>query len=168
MSNLIKIEELKPYENNARIHTPEQLEMIGNSLKEFGFINPVIIDENNMILAGHGRTEAAKLIGIKEVPYRRITNLDEDHKKAYILADNKLFDMGKWDYDLLHSEAESIDLDMSKFGYEEFLKSDFTDEDDENTIEHNKELNISDYDDENFKYKCPNCNFSFNKGDKHE
>lgn len=164
MSGMINIKELKPYENNARIHTQEQLEMICNSLKEFGFINPIIIDENNIILAGHGRVEAAKLIGINEVPYRRINHLNESQKKAYVLADNKLFDLGKWDYDLLHSEVESLDIDMTKLGYEEFLKADFIVEDDNNNIDDNKELNINDYNDEAFKYKCPNCSFTFNEG----
>ena len=90
----IAISELKPYENNARTHSDEQIEKIINSIKEFGFISPVIIDENNVILVGHGRTEAAKRAGLTEVPYRRVTHLTEDQKRAYILADNKLSDMG--------------------------------------------------------------------------
>ena len=115
---MIDINALTPYENNARTHSPDQLEMIGNSIKEFGFINPVIIDENNMILVGHGRVMAAKQIGIKEVPFRRVTNLTEDQKKAYIIADNKLSDLGGWDDELLLAELESIELDMSQFGFD--------------------------------------------------
>lgn len=117
---LIDISELHPYENNARTHSPAQLEAISNSIKEFGFINPVIIDENNMILVGHGRIEASKILGITQAPYRRITNLTEDQKKAYILADNRLSDLGGWDEEMLAQELESIQLDMSAFGFEDF------------------------------------------------
>ena len=115
---MIDINALTPYKNNARTHSPEQIEMICNSIREFGFINPVIIDENNMILVGHGRVMAAKQIGIKEVPFRRVTNLSEDQKKAYIIADNKLSDLAGWDDDLLMAELESIELDMSQFGFD--------------------------------------------------
>lgn len=114
----IKISELSPYENNARTHSPEQIEAICNSIREFGFINPVIIDENNMILVGHGRIEAAKVLGLDEAPYRRIENLTEDQKRAYILADNKLSDLGGWDEGLLAQELGEIELDMSLFGFD--------------------------------------------------
>lgn len=121
----IAIDKLKPYENNARTHSEEQIEMIMNSLREFGFVAPCIIDENDMILVGHGRIEAAKRLGIKEVPYRRITHLTEDKKKAYILADNKLSDMGGWDLELLDLELGDIELDMSEFGFEEVLDDEY-------------------------------------------
>ena len=127
----IKISELTPYENNARTHSNEQIEAICNSIKEFGFINPVIIDENNMILVGHGRIEAAKVLGLDEAPYRRVTNLTEDQKRAYILADNKLSDLGGWDEDLLAQELGEIELDMSLFGFDniELEDMDFKTED---------------------------------------
>lgn len=114
----IDINLLIPYENNARAHSMNQIEMICNSIKEFGFINPVIIDEKNMILVGHGRVMAAKQLGIDAVPFRRVTNLTEDQKRAYIIADNKLSDLAGWDEELLMSELESIDLDMSLFGFD--------------------------------------------------
>ena len=114
----IKISELTPYENNARTHSNEQIEAICNSIREFGFINPVIIDENNMILVGHGRIEAAKVLGLDEAPYRRVENLTEDQKRAYILADNKLSDLGGWDEELLSQELGEIELDMSLFGFD--------------------------------------------------
>lgn len=116
----ISIDELKPYEKNARLHPAEQIEKIKNSIKEFGFITPVIIDENNMILVGHGRTQAAKELGIESLPYRRIDNLTDDQKRAYILADNKLSDLAEWDEDLLQIELEKIELDMKDFGFEDF------------------------------------------------
>ena len=127
----IAINELKPYENNARTHSEEQLELLVNSINEFGFVAPVIIDENNVILVGHGRTEAAKRAGLTEVPYRRITHLTEDQKRAYILADNKLSDMAGWDLQLLDFELEAINLDMTLFGFEEPERNDIElDEDD--------------------------------------
>ena len=117
---MIDISELHPYENNARTHSDSQLEAICNSIKEFGFINPVIIDENNMILVGHGRIEASKILGLTKAPYRRVTNLTDDQKRAYILADNRLSDLGGWDEELLAQELENISLDMSAFGFEDF------------------------------------------------
>jgi DNA modification methylase len=117
---MIDISELHPYENNARTHSEAQLEAICNSIKEFGFINPVIIDENNMILVGHGRIEASKRLGIKQAPFRRVTNLTDDQKRAYILADNRLSDLGGWDEEMLAQELESISLDMSAFGFDDF------------------------------------------------
>lgn len=121
---MIDISELHPYENNARTHSDSQLEAICNSIKEFGFINPVIIDENNMILVGHGRIEASKRLGIKQAPFRRVTNLTDDQKRAYILADNKLSDLGGWDEELLAQELEKITLDMSAFGFEDITEED--------------------------------------------
>lgn len=115
----IELNELVPYERNARTHSSDQLDKIKNSINEFGFINPVIIDENNMILVGHGRAIAAKNAGLSSVPYKRVTNLTEDQKKAYIIADNKLSDLAGWDEELLQEELESIDLDMSLFGFDE-------------------------------------------------
>lgn len=83
---------------------------------------PVVIDENNMILAGHGRVQAAKEMGLTEVPCRQITNLNEDQKKAYILADNKLSDMAGWDEEMLRQELASISLDMADFGFDEIIE----------------------------------------------
>ena len=115
----LAINDLTPYEKNARTHDKNQIEKLKNSLKEFGFINPVIIDENNMILVGHGRIMGAKELGIETVPCIRIKYLTENQKKAYILADNKLSDLGGWDLDLLNEELLSIDLDMSMFGFDD-------------------------------------------------
>ena len=135
----IAISDLTPYEKNARTHSEEQIEKIINSINEFGFINPVIIDENNMILVGHGRTEAAKEAGLTEVPYKRVTNLTEDQKRAYILADNKLSDLGGWDLDILSEELEEISLDMSQFGFEDLGKDDFNIEEDDFNFEEREE-----------------------------
>lgn len=115
----IPLDKLKPYPKNARTHSDEQIEMIAASIREFGFVAPVIIDENNMILVGHGRCEAARRAGMNVVPCRRVFDLSEDQKRAYIIADNKLSDLGEWDVDLLQSEIADIDIDLSDFGVEE-------------------------------------------------
>lgn len=104
----VKIAELKPYSKNARTHSPKQLRQIAKSIKTFGFTNPVLIDKDNCILAGHGRVEAAKLAGLTEVPVLVISHLTLAQKKAYILADNRLAELSGWDKDLLKIEIEEI------------------------------------------------------------
>ena len=93
----IAIEALTPYERNARTHSEAQVEKIANSIREFGFLNPVLIDSKNMIIAGHGRVLAAKKLGYKEVPCLRVEDLTETQIRAYILADNKLAEEAGWD-----------------------------------------------------------------------
>jgi ParB-like chromosome segregation protein Spo0J len=88
--NLVDINKLIPYVNNARTHSPEQINKLRASLREFGFVNPVIIDKEFNIIAGHGRVLAAKAEGIKEVPCVLVDYLTEAQKKAYILADNRM------------------------------------------------------------------------------
>lgn len=85
-----KINELKPYENNSRTHDESQIKQICESIKEYGWTNPVLIDEKGMIIAGHGRVEAGKKLDIKEVPCIVLSGLTEAQKKAYVIADNKM------------------------------------------------------------------------------
>ena len=94
---LVQLEKLVPYINNARTHSPEQLSKLRSSLREFGFINPVIIDRDYGIIAGHGRVMAAKEEGISEVPCVYVDHLTEAQKKAYILADNRMAMDAGWD-----------------------------------------------------------------------
>lgn len=89
----VDIDKLIPYANNARTHNAEQIKLIRSSLREFGFINPVIIDKNNGIIAGHGRVIAAKKEGFTKIPCVRVEHLTETQKKAYILADNRLAEL---------------------------------------------------------------------------
>ena len=99
-----KVADLIPYVNNARTHSDEQVTQLASSIKEFGFINPVIIDDHNGLIAGHGRLMAAKKLGLEEVPVLVESHLTEAQKKAYILADNKLALNAGWDADLLKVE----------------------------------------------------------------
>ena len=112
----VKISALKPYENNARTHSQEQVEKIANSIKEFGFINPVLIDSDYGIIAGHGRVLAGQLLGMEEVPCLFIEDLTETQKRAYILADNKLALDAGWDDEILRQEIlalDKLDFDVS-------------------------------------------------------
>ena len=84
------VRELRPHPNNARTHSKKQIRQIANSIAQFGFCNPVLIDDAKQIIAGHGRVEAAKLLGIDAVPTVRLSHLSEAEKRAYVLADNKL------------------------------------------------------------------------------
>src|SRR6266699_7275496 len=89
--------ELRPYERNARTHSKKQVRQIANSIKKFGFCNPVLVDDQKQIIAGHGRVEAAKVLGIDAVPACQLSHLSEADKRAYILADNKLAENAGWD-----------------------------------------------------------------------
>ena len=105
----VDIGKLKPYENNAKIHGEKQINKLAESIKEFGFISPVLIDKDFTIIAGHGRTQAAKQAGLKKLPCVFVEGLSEEQKKAYILADNRLSEIdARWDLDLVAAEIESL------------------------------------------------------------
>ena len=117
----IDIEKLIPYVNNARTHSDEQVAQIAASIHEFGFTNPVLISEDNSIIAGHGRVMAARKIGIEEVPCIRLSHLTEAQRKAYIIADNKLALNAGWDADILKFELQAIDsmdFDLTLTGFD--------------------------------------------------
>ena len=113
----VDIDSIKPYENNPR-HNEEAIPYVMNSIKEFGFKNPIIIDKNNVIIAGHTRLESAKRLGMKEVPIIQADDLTEEQVKAFRLADNKVSEKAEWNFELLDEELENLDLDMSEFGFE--------------------------------------------------
>lgn len=117
----IPINDLKEYENNSRTHSEEQITQIVNSIKEFGFTNPILIDNKNLIIAGHGRLLAAKKLDIKEVPTIVLNNLSEEQKKAYIIADNQLAMNAGWDFEMLKNEIMTItdDIDLNLLGFNE-------------------------------------------------
>lgn len=112
------IKELKPYKKNAKKHNKEQVEQIANSIKEFGFTQPVIIDKHDCVVAGHGRILGARKAGLKQVPTVCLDELTEEQIKAYRLVDNKLNE-SEWDTELLkQSLDEIIEMDMETFGFE--------------------------------------------------
>ena len=114
----VPIDDIIPYENNARKHTEESIETVANSIKQFGWKNAIAIDEDNVILAGHGRRLAALKLGLKEVPVIRFNDLSEEQKKAYRLADNKTAENSGWDFPALDLELDDItNIDMADFGF---------------------------------------------------
>ena len=114
----IPIEDIKPYEKNAKIHTEEQIEQIKKSIKEFGMNDPIGIWRDNIIIEGHGRLIACKELGMKEVPVIRLDNLTDDQRKAYTLVHNQTTMNTGFDIDILNEELENIEIDISDFGFE--------------------------------------------------
>ena len=153
----ISIDEIKPYENNAKLHPPEQVEQIKKSILEFLNNDPIAIDENNVIIEGHGRFEALKQLNFDKVEVIRLSHLTDQQKKAYILAHNKLTMNTGFDFDILKLELENIiDFDMTNFGFVlDFSK-------DNQIISNNKELSVEDFSDEKFEQECPRCGFRWN------
>ena len=116
----LPISDIIPYVNNARIHSADQIDQIAASIREFGFNNPILIDEHKSIIAGHGRLEAAKKLGLKEVSTIKLSHLTKAQKKAYILADNRIALNAGWSPDLLKVEFEALkelDFDIGLTGF---------------------------------------------------
>ncbi len=112
-----KTSDLIPYENNPR-HNETAVEYVANSIKEFGFKNPIIIDKDNVIVAGHTRLLAAKELGLEEVPCIMADDLTDEQVKAFRLADNKTAEIASWDFELMDAEIDDIlDIDMTEFGF---------------------------------------------------
>lgn len=122
----IKVDQLIPYARNARTHSEAQIAQIAGSIREFGFCNPVLIDANDGIIAGHGRVMAAQKLGMNEVPCVRLDHLSKTQRRAYIIADNKLALNAEWDMELLGLEfddlkAEGFDLELTGFDDAELM-----------------------------------------------
>lgn len=118
----LPIEELIPYANNARVHGGQQIDEIVASIKEFGFTSPILIDENNVLIAGHGRIKAGKIVGLVKLPCIRLAGLSENQKKALRIADNQIPMNASWDLDLLMQEVQELDLaefDLSILAFDE-------------------------------------------------
>ena len=119
-----KTKDLSPYGNNSRTHSEGQVDQLVASIKEFGFTNPILIDEGNVIIAGHGRLEAAKQLGLSEVPTIMLAGLTDEQKQAYVIADNKLALNAGWDNEMLilelqELELEGFDLELTGFSLDE-------------------------------------------------
>lgn len=125
----LPLEALIPYANNSRTHSDEQVAQIAASIREFGFTNPVLIDQADVIIAGHGRVLAARKLGLAEVPCIRLAHLTEAQRKAYVIADNKLALNAGWDKELLRVELVSLrddhvfDLELTGFDESELTKT---------------------------------------------
>jgi DNA modification methylase len=118
-----RVDELKPHSRNARIHSKHQIRQIAESIKAFGFTNPILIDRASRIVAGHGRARAAELLGMERVPTIQLENLNEDQIRAYVLADNRLAEKAGWDQNILAIELQHLltidsDFDVTITGFE--------------------------------------------------
>lgn len=122
-----KTSDLKPYKNNSRIHDENQISQIASSIEKFGFTQPILVDENNIVLAGHGRLMAAQKLGLQSVPVIVLDKLSDAQKKAYVIADNKIGQNSKWNNEVLRIEIEDIakdgfDVDVLAFNDKELSK----------------------------------------------
>lgn len=154
---------LAPYAHNSRTHSKRQISQVAESIKEFGFTNPVLIDEENGIIAGHGRVAAAELLELSEVPCIIIDGLSDQQKKAYVIADNQLALNAGWDEEILKLKIESLqetDFDINLLGFDEFELKD---------IMQNTDFMPGNQDDqgqldslEPIMKKCPHCGKEFN------
>jgi len=148
----LPVDALKPYEKNAKKHPAEQVEHIANSIREFGFRQPLVIDKDNVLVIGHGRLLAAKKLGLDTVPCVRADDLTEEQIKALRLADNKTNE-SEWDFDLLGGELDDIfDIDMGQFGFDIVPEADAINLDDNDAPGQNNDV-ITCY--------CPKCGFVF-------
>lgn len=118
-----KLSEITPYENNPRLND-EAVKYVAKSISEFGFKNPILIDRDGVIIAGHTRYKAATELGMKKVPCIIADDLTEEQIRAYRLADNKVGEIAKWDMELLNIELGEIELDMTEFGFIEMADID--------------------------------------------
>ena len=117
----VSLDLLRPYERNAKKHGPEQVEKLKASMQEFGFLTPCLIDGDYNLIAGHGRVIAAKELGLETIPCVFIEGLSEEQRRAYILADNRLGELGEWDFDIVFEELEGLDdfgFDVELTGFE--------------------------------------------------
>ena len=120
----VPVGDLIPYDKNPRIHSTVQLERLVDSLKEFGFTNPILIDEDKNVIAGHGRLEAAKIAGLKTVPTITLAHLTPEQRRAYVIADNQLALNSSWNDDLLQAELKALGeagFDLALLGWGENL-----------------------------------------------
>ena len=150
---------ITPYPKNAKKHDKRQIESIAKSIKEFGFNQPIVVDKKGVIIVGHGRYEAAKLLGIadKDIPVV-IANLTPKQAAAYRLADNKLNE-SSWDMSLVMEEIKGLDIKMIELtGFSlDKLSDEFA-----NMAKDNKEINVSNIS-STLLHECPKCGFQFGK-----
>lgn len=157
----IKITELKPYENNPR-HNDAAVDKVAESIKQFGFKVPIVVDKDLVIVCGHTRLKAAEKLGLEKVPCVVADDLTDDQIKAFRLADNKTAEFAEWDVDKLVEELDELtNFDMMAFGFDmEQLATEMI-----SAAPSNKgEIDIDDYTDDKFECTCPRCGFQFNRG----
>lgn len=154
---------LVPYARNSRVHPPGQVSQLAASLKEWGWTMPVLVDEDNGIIAGHGRVMAAEKLGIAEVPVMVARGWSEAKKRAYVIADNKLALNSSWDQDMLVMELgdlreDDFDLDLIGFAADELTRLLDGPESPAEGTSSAREINPDEYE---MGHRCPRCGFEF-------
>lgn len=156
-----RIKDIRPYENNPR-DNEAAVEYVKNSIEEFGFRVPVVVDKDGVIVCGHTRYKAAKLLGLSEVPCVVAEDLTEEQVRAFRLVDNKTQELAEWDWNIIFDELGEIEnIDMERLGFAKFL------DDDEGQLKERKigsgeEIDLESFADGEFKLICPCCGFRFN------
>jgi len=163
---VLPIEQLIPYARNSRTHSDEQIAQIAASIREFGFTNPVLVDADGGIIAGHGRVMGARKLGMASVPCIRLGYMTEAQKRAYVIADNKIALNAGWDEDMLAVEIKDLydmgfDLELTGFDSSEIDR--YLTESEKPTVSETstKEVNVDDY---QLAHRCPRCQFEFDDG----
>lgn len=156
---VLSTEDIKPYSNNPRSNR-EAVRYVVESIKQTGNLDPIEIDENNVILSGHTRLLALQELGITETECVRYTGLTETQKKKYRLLANKTGEIALWDLELLEIELQDIDFDDFDFGFIQNYLTDRTQE-----LNDGKEIDLENFSDDKFNCKCPKCGFRFNLED---
>lgn len=152
----LPVEDLVPYQNNARKHTNTDVSAIAKSIEMFGFDDPIGIWKGNVIIEGHGRLMAAKQLGMETVPVIRLDHLTEEERRSYALVHNKTAEMSVWDFERLTLELEELpDIDMAEFGFNNLQVGDL-DVNDSDFIS-DTEITKS----KTKKIKCPHCGEEF-------
>lgn len=158
----LKLKEVRPYENNPR-HNEEAVGLVVESIEQFGFNVPILLDVDKVIVAGHTRYEAAKVLGLEEVPCIIMEDMSDEAVRQFRIVDNKTGELSSWDYEKLIAELDNIKgIDMSIFDFGKFdkvaepanLASNLTE---------GKELDLDEFEDETFEFECPYCGFKWNE-----
>ena len=150
----VPIEKIQEYENNPRRIPEIAVKTLVNSIREFGFKVPVVLDENYVIVAGHTRLLAARELGLTEVPCIVADDLNAEQIKAFRLVDNKAGELTGWDFEKLDLELEALDIDMSDFGFN-------IDELTQTEAMTSEEIETDEFAEKKFKHECPRCGFKF-------
>lgn len=152
----LKLSEIKPYPNNPRMNDDAVADVM-ESIKQTGNLDPIEIDENNVILSGHTRLKALQGLGYEECEVIKYTGLTEENKKKYRLLTNKTGEKAEWDFGKLEEELKDLDFEGFDFGFD----MDF--ELPEQNLKQGEEIDTDEYGDENFECECPRCGFKFNR-----
>ena len=159
----VPVEKITPYENNPR-NNENAVEYVENSIEEFGFQVPLVIDANNVIVCGHTRYKAAEQLKLKQVPCVVVDDLTEEQINAFRLADNKTQELAEWDWNKIGEELDAIEgIDMRLMGFADFLDEPERGELPEKKLGGGNEIDLDSFADKEFEYTCPCCGFKFNE-----